>query len=244
VCFYRRIEDFRKIIRKYANLAAAAAAAAASKSQQAHGLASGNVSKEQAQVRDCLHKACQKFSRFLTEATEFYTGLLRRFDERLQSKRTAPVEEGSRRRKVDASTEAVIASVTRCLIFLGDISRYRELHSESSHKDWSKAEAFYVRALAVQPYNGNPHNQLAVLATYTDAEAVALYRYCRSLMVGKPFLTARENLALLFEKNRQKKPEDTLNLQEQPEQYSQQLAAGGTGISGGVTSSGGGSWTK
>lgn len=54
------------------------------------------------------------------------------------------------------------------------------------------------------PSSGNPHNQLAVLATYTDAECVSVYRYCRSLMIENPFQTAHENLTLLFEKNKQK----------------------------------------
>lgn len=60
------------------------------------------------------------------------------------------------------------------------------------------------QALAVLPTSGNPHNQLAVLATYTDAECVSVYRYCRSLMIASPFQTAHENLTLLFEKNKQK----------------------------------------
>lgn len=54
------------------------------------------------------------------------------------------------------------------------------------------------------PTSGNPHNQLAVLATYTDAECVSVYRYCRSLMIESPFQTAHENLTLLFEKNKLK----------------------------------------
>jgi protein SMG7 len=45
--------------------------------------------------------------------------------------------------------------------------------------------------------------QLAVLATYVGDELLAVYRYCRSLAVESPFLTSRDNLVLLFEKNRQ-----------------------------------------
>lgn len=81
--------------------------------------------------------------------------------------------------------------------------RYRELHSESSRKDWSQAEKWYYQAIDTLPANGNPHNQLAVLATYTEAECVAVYRYCRALLCEQPFPTAKENLALLFEKNKQ-----------------------------------------
>lgn len=36
-----------------------------------------------------------------------------------------------------------------------------------------------------------------------QAECVAVYRYCRALLCEQPFPTAKENLALLFEKNKQ-----------------------------------------
>ncbi|RHY25184.1 hypothetical protein DYB32_008476 [Aphanomyces invadans] len=90
----------------------------------------------------------------------------------------------------------------RCLIFLGDIARYRELHSQKAKKNFRAAEGFYHRALEILPDNGNPHNQLAVLATYVEAETIAVYRYCRSLLLPKPFATAEENLVLLFERSR------------------------------------------
>jgi hypothetical protein len=59
-------------------------------------------------------------------------------------------------------------------------------------------------ALVLMPENGNPHKQLAVLATYVKAESVAVYRYCRSLLIAEPFTTAEENLVLLFERSRQR----------------------------------------
>lgn len=49
---------------------------------------------------------------------------------------------------------------------------------------------------------GNSFNQLAVLATYSDAALPAVYFYYRSLAVAHPFQVARENLLLLFEQNR------------------------------------------
>jgi protein SMG7 len=76
-----------------------------------------------------------------------------------------------------------------------------------SQKDWSKAAAYYQQALYLIPDNGNPHNQLAVLATYADDDFNAVYRYFCSLAVLHPFLTARDNLIVLFEKNRIKSEE-------------------------------------
>ena len=42
--------------------------------------------------------------------------------------------------------------------------------------------------------------QLAILATYSGDEFVAVYRYFRSLAVDSPFSTARDNLIVAFEK--------------------------------------------
>ena len=95
-------------------------------------------------------------------------------------------------------------SCHRCLVHLGDLARYKELHSERARKDWSHAVDFYHQALDVVPSNGLPHNQLAVLATYIDAECVAIYRYARSLLVSQPSITADANLVLLFKHNRKR----------------------------------------
>ena len=47
---------------------------------------------------------------------------------------------------------------------------------------------------------GNPHNQLAVIATYNSDDFLAVYHYYRSLVVKHQFLTARDNISLLFHK--------------------------------------------
>ena len=72
----------------------------------------------------------------------------------------------------------------------------------SSRPLWERAGAYYRQAAAVQPESGNPYNQLAVMAYFTGDELRAVYYYFRSLAVALPFVTARENLLLLFEKNR------------------------------------------
>jgi hypothetical protein len=68
--------------------------------------------------------------------------------------------------------------------------------------DWGKAATYYKLAARVLPGSGHPHNQLAVMAFYTGDELRAVTYYCRALAARVPFLTARENLHLLFEQNR------------------------------------------
>ncbi|EQC30381.1 hypothetical protein SDRG_11958 [Saprolegnia diclina VS20] len=136
-------------------------------------------------VREHFFQVSLQFQSFLDSASAYYEKLHDAF-------------------AAGPSSDAVLQSMFRCLIFLGDIARYRELHSQKAKKNFAAAESFYHRALAVMPENGNPHNQLAVLATYVEAETIAVYRYCRSLLVPQPFATAAENLALLFERARQR----------------------------------------
>lgn len=66
----------------------------------------------------------------------------------------------------------------------------------------AQAAAYYKQAARLVCSSGNPYNQLAVLAYYTGDELRAVYYYARSLAVAQPFATTRENLLLLFEKNR------------------------------------------
>lgn len=97
-------------------------------------------------------------------------------------------------------------SCHKCFVCLGDYARYKEYYSrnEAGSCDFSVAAGFYQKAVFFWPSIGQPHNQLAVLATYAGDEVLAVYRTFRSLAIEKPFPTARENLTIIFEKNRLK----------------------------------------
>lgn len=161
--FYRPIEEFRKLIKKY------------------HAAASKNIP----QAKEKLHSIMMKFKLFLEDAIQYYVDLYNRLDSYF-----------------GFSNEHAKNSLHKCLIILGDLERYKQLYGEKKQKDWSISTEYYLRAIKLVPSNGNPHNQLAVLATYQNDEYEAIYRYFRSLSVSKPFISARENLILLFEKNR------------------------------------------
>jgi protein SMG7 len=117
-------------------------------------------------------------------------------------------------------------SIHRCLVFLGDLSRYASqaapkaaavaapaaagsnassgsaAANTAAKAEWSKAVGYYRMAAHVLPRSGNPHNQLAVMAYMTGEELKAAYHYARSLCVHVPFMTARENLLQLLQNNR------------------------------------------
>ncbi|TMW58237.1 hypothetical protein Poli38472_011825 [Pythium oligandrum] len=184
-CFYKRIEDFRRRIRKYAS-----------------------APSTDRTVREHFARVSNEFQEFLTDASAFYENLRESLTRWLLQNRVSRIAasgpSSAAASEAGANIDKCRQSLHRCLVFLGDLARYRELHGQKAKKNFAAAENFYNKALAVIPENGNPHNQLAVLATYVEAETVAVYRYCRSLLIAQPFVTAEENLALLFERARQR----------------------------------------
>ena len=104
-----------------------------------------------------------------------------------------------------AKALAVRASCASCLIFLGDLARYRQLHAEppataaaGAPRHWAAALALYESAQLLAPQSGNAHNQMAVIATYEARHSAAMYHYMRALAAPAPFSTARENLLTFF----------------------------------------------
>eukprot|EP00897_Mesotaenium_endlicherianum_P003184 jgi/Mesen1/2894/ME000175S02050 len=229
---YRRIEDFRARIRKI--MAALASSSSGSGPagagsgpspplpKAAAGGGGGGVANAVAAAarKEQLQKLLAMFRAFLSEASGFYHDLMSKLRSKYglspHSIAAPPPPAGeqsaaggaaaSEAQRQLAGVRRCHLSCHRCLIFLGDLARYKELHSErdAASRDWSVAASYYVQAAALWPASGNPFNQLAVLATYVDDDVLAVYEYYRSLAVEMPFLTARENLVLLFEKNRQR----------------------------------------
>lgn len=66
--------------------------------------------------------------------------------------------------------------------------------SSSAGRDFSSSTACYEAAKLLIPSNGNPSNQLAVVATYQNDTLGAVYQYYRALCVKVPFETAKVNL--------------------------------------------------
>lgn len=72
--------------------------------------------------------------------------------------------------------------------------------AERRSKSYVKAAECYNQARLLLPDNGNPSNQLAVLAQYSSDPLSSIYHYYRALTVRHPFSTARANLQITFAK--------------------------------------------
>ncbi|KAG8087108.1 hypothetical protein GUJ93_ZPchr0010g10365 [Zizania palustris] len=146
---------------------------------------------------------------FLSEATGFYHDLILK----IRSTYGLPLgyfSEGHDNSAVPDKDEKKIVGVKkgmlscyRCLIYLGDLARYKGLYGDVDYanREYATASIYYKEAASLCPSNGNPHHQLAILASYSGDEVTAIYRYFRSLAVDNPFSAARENLILAFDKN-------------------------------------------
>ncbi|XP_057431121.1 nonsense-mediated mRNA decay factor SMG7-like [Lotus japonicus] len=191
---YKRIEEFR------AYFSAALSSTSSNSSQGGKGPARP----------DRITKIRLQFKTFLSEATGFYHDLIMK----IRAKYGLPLGyfEDSENRivmekdgKKYADMKKGLLSCHRCLIYLGDLARYKGMYGEgdSLNREFTAASSYYFQAASLWPSSGNPHHQLALLASYSGDELVAIYRYFRSLAVDSPFTTARENLIVAFEKNRQ-----------------------------------------
>ncbi|XP_004513951.1 nonsense-mediated mRNA decay factor SMG7 [Cicer arietinum] len=159
---------------------------------------------------DRITKIRLQFKTFLSEATGFYHDLIMK----IRAKYGLPLgyfEDSDNRIVMEkdgkkyADMKIGLVSCHRCLIYLGDLARYKGMYGEgdSINREFTAASSYYLQAASLLPSSGNPHHQLALLASYSGDELVVIYRYFRSLAVDSPFTTARENLIVAFEKNRQ-----------------------------------------
>ncbi|KZV53259.1 hypothetical protein F511_21516 [Dorcoceras hygrometricum] len=143
------------------------------------------------------------FKSFLSEASKFYDDLI------LKLKRSWGIlEEGFLENNASSSsvdpTKLHKCQFTchRLLICMGDLARYSEILKNPDTRKWSVAANYYLNATKIWPESGNPHNQLALLATYVGDSFLALYHSLRSLEVKEPFPDAWNNLVSLFEENK------------------------------------------
>ncbi|KAF6141894.1 hypothetical protein GIB67_037862 [Kingdonia uniflora] len=156
--------------------------------------------------QDSNSTALDRFTSFLSESIEFYQGLIAKIRSIYGiPKKIFSLNECDFPSSMNSSKiQRCKFSCHRCLVCIGDLARYKELYGnpDSRSRNWSIAATHYLKASEVWPDRGNPHNQLAVLATYVGDEFLALYHCIRSLAVQEPFPDAWDNLILLFEKVR------------------------------------------
>lgn len=119
--------------------------------------------------------------------------------------------------------EQRLAIVSKALVCLGDLTRYREQQGEIARSEqsngsrggrggrhwangtthvpnYSRSQALYEYARSLNPDIGNASHQLAIISNYQKDTFSAVYHYYRALCVRHPFETASENLQTVLNK--------------------------------------------
>ena len=154
---YRRIEELR------AHFSAAVSSNTSSVTQNGKG---GPARP------DRLTRIRSQFRTFLSEATGFYHELMLK----IRAKYGLPLGYFSD----DPETQIFLSkdgqksmdikkgliSCHRCLIYLGDLARYKGLYGdgESKTRDFAAASSYYMQASSLWPPSGNPHHQVLVIS--------------------------------------------------------------------------------
>lgn len=128
---------------------------------------------------DRLTKIKLQFKTFLSEASGFYHDLI----VKIRAKYGLPLgyfSENSDNQNVtekDGKRSAEVKgliSCHRCLIYLGDLARYKGLYGEGDSKtrEFAAASSYYLQAASLWPSSGNPHHQVFDLLIFFPSNVV------------------------------------------------------------------------
>ncbi|CAF4023587.1 unnamed protein product, partial [Rotaria sp. Silwood2] len=93
--------------------------------------------------------------------------------------------------------ESLLKVIHKCLVCLGDISRYLSEYDGCIQT----AEKYYTMAVLLDPEIGMPLNQLGTLCGRSNSSCDAAFFYLLCLSAVHPFDGAKDNLQMLFERN-------------------------------------------
>lgn len=182
--YYKQIETYRKSILKHA-------AELKPESIPADKAQDPTADAELVKNKTYFVRLVNTYTKFLSDAIEFFQDMMLMLED--------AVRDYDNLDRVTVSS--YVKCIHKCLLSLGDLARYKESVAEGKDKNYDPAYRYYERAAFICPTSGTPQNQLAVLATYGQSELIAVYHYCRSVLVGNPFSLGYTNLATLFGKN-------------------------------------------
>ncbi|XP_002733071.2 uncharacterized protein LOC100374765 [Saccoglossus kowalevskii] len=148
------------------------------------------------------HEVQSSLTLFLEAASGFYLQLLQElcsafhldYPCHVKSSRLGILNEHNpnHRRIVQPQLSSCHYISQHCLVHLGDIARYRNQNAQ--------AHTYYQHAAQLVPSNGQPYNQLAILAAGKGDQLATVFYYVRSISVKHPFPAAVTNLQMAFSK--------------------------------------------
>ncbi|XP_060528527.1 telomerase-binding protein EST1A isoform X2 [Cylas formicarius] len=139
----------------------------------------------------------------IDEGTKYYERLVGLLEDKFQFKVANFIGNNSMvQHKGLGLVGLALISAQKIFMFLGDLGRYKEQVNETMN--FGKSRQWYIKSHEINPKNGKPYLQLAVLAVRSRRKLDAVYYYMRSLMASNPVPSARESLIFLLDENRKK----------------------------------------
>ncbi|XP_049823827.1 uncharacterized protein LOC109600502 isoform X3 [Aethina tumida] len=158
----------------------------------------------------------------IEEGNKYFEGLIELLQESNKFQLSNYLGVNQEQKKSLGYVGLALNSAQKIFIFLGDLGRYREQVNETAN--YGKCRQWYIKSHEINPKNGKPYNQLALLAVYSRRKLDAVYFYMRSLMSSNPVPSAKENLEVLFYEIRKKYEQgEKKRLEERLERVRQQM---------------------
>ena len=101
---------------------------------------------------------------FLLQGTTYFEKLLEVLEQTYKFKLETFLSPNNVSTKGLGFAGLALVSAQKIFIFLGDLARYKEQVNETSN--FGKSRQCYIKAHQINPKNGRPYNQLAILAVY------------------------------------------------------------------------------
>jgi tetratricopeptide (TPR) repeat protein len=98
----------------------------------------------------------------------------------------------------------LVNSCYTALVYLGDLSRYRETELKSDKRNWGPAVGYYQKAARFKPSDGNAYNQLAMVASKDKDHLRMVYQLYQAICLKHPFPMSQKNLDSEFKRLRTK----------------------------------------
>ncbi|XP_065557881.1 telomerase-binding protein EST1A-like isoform X2 [Artemia franciscana] len=149
----------------------------------------------------------QDYDKFLEqiveEGTQFYIHVLKTLEEKHNILFEEFIKNPQKKQHGMGMAGLALVAGQKAYIALGDLARYKE-QLLAGTGFYAAAKEWYTKAQLLNPKNGKPYNQLALVAMLAKRKVDAVYFYVRSLMGSNPVESAKDTLVSLFDENRKR----------------------------------------
>ena len=170
-------------------------------------------------------KLFDKFVKFISKAYDFYFTILKSILNTYDLSIYIPVKKLASTLKLDLKNSndklqlprsnhlvfSLIYITHKCVLFIGDLSRYRTLVaktylpstsiSKEDNNNYSKSIELYKLSLLILPSLGDPYNHIAIIDNLKDDKFNVVYNFIRASLTSSPLTVSYTNLLNLLSKH-------------------------------------------